>query len=150
MKRPTGLTIIGWLALIGGVLQVLGSLGLVGIGAFGILIGTTGALETLVLLGISFSMWTGIVLIALGAVGIAIGAGMLSMRSWSWTAGIVLYALNLVAGLVLLYATGFGWTMLFVVLMSAAIIGYLSTATAREALGHTTGSGATPHAPHPA
>jgi len=150
MNRPTGLTIIGWLALIGGGLQVLGSLGLVGIGAFGVLIGSTGAVQTMVLLGLDFTMWTGIVLIALGLIGIACGAGILTMKPWSWTMGIVLYVLNLAASFVLLYATGIGVTMLFVALMSAAIIGYLYTATAREALGHPAGRGMTPHAPHPA
>ncbi len=144
MNRPFGLTVIAWLAIIGGGLQILGSLGLVGIGAFGILVGSTGALETAVLLGVGFPMWTGIVLIALGAIGIVFGVGILELRPWSWTMGIVLYALNLLAGLVLLVGTGFGVTVAFVTLMSAVILAYLMAAAPREALGHARGG-----MPHP-
>jgi hypothetical protein len=150
MNRPIGLTIIAWLAIVGGGLQMLGSLGLVGVSAFGALIGSSGAVETMILLGLESSVWIGIVLIALGAVGLVFGYGVLELRPWSWTMGIVLYALNLIAGVVLLYTTGFGMTVLLVTLMSAAIVGYLFTNTARAALGHPTKQGMTPHAPHAA
>ena len=150
MNRPTGLTVIAWLAIVGGGLQMLGSLGLVGIGAFGALIGSSGAIEAVVLMGLESSIWIGIVLIALGAIGLVFGYGALELRPWSWTMGIVLYALNLTAGIALLYTTGFGLTVLLVTLMSAAIVGYLFTATARVALGHPSEHGGTPHAPHAA
>lgn len=151
MKRPLGLTIIAWLAIIGGALQVLGSLGLVGIGSVGILIGSTSQIEKVLLLNVGISMWIGVILMAFGALGLAFGFGVLAMRSWSWTMGIVLYALNLVTGLVLLFYTGFGLTTVLVALMSAVILAYMMSSTARDALGHPAGGGGvTPHAPHPA
>ncbi len=122
MKRPLGLTIIAWLAVIGGALQILGSLGLVGIGSVGILIGSTSSIEKIVLVGIGMSIWTGVILMAFGAIGLVFGIGALAERSWSWTLGVVLYALNLVAGLVLLFYTGFGLTTLLVTLVSAIIL----------------------------
>jgi hypothetical protein len=149
MKRPLGLTIIAWLAIIGGALQVLGSLGLVGVGSIGILVGSTSQLEKVVFLGVGFTVWTGVILMAFGAIGLIFGFAVLAMRSWSWTMGIVLYALNLVAGLVLLFYTGFGLTTALVTLLSAVILGYLFAPTVREALGHATGGGMTPQAPHP-
>ena len=150
MKRPLGLTIIAWLAIVGGALQVLGSLGLVGLGSFGILIGSTSALEGILLLNVGISLWIGVILMAFGAIGLIFGFGVMAMRPWSWTMGIVLYALNLAAGLVLLFYTGFGVTTAFVCLISAIIVGYLMAPTAREALGHAQGGGITPQAPHPA
>jgi hypothetical protein len=150
MKRPLGVTIIAWLAIVGGALQILGSLGMVGIGSIGILVGSTAALEKIVLVGVSGTLWTGAVLMAFGAVSLLFGIAALAMRRWSWTMGIVLYALNLVAGLVLLFYTGLGLTTALVTLTSAIILGYLIAPTAREALGHEAGGGMTPHAPHPA
>ncbi len=152
MKRPLGLTIIAWLAIVGGVLQVLGSLGLVGIGSIGILIGSTSQLTKIALFGIDFGIWTGVVLMAFGAIGLVFGMGLLVMKSWSWTLGLILYGLNLVAGLALLFYTGLGATTALVTLVSAIILGYLLSPAAREALGHgtTSDTGVTPHAPHPA
>ena len=150
MDRPRGLTIIAWLALIGGVLQILGSLGLVGIGAFGMLIGSTGTLRLAVGRGFGFPMWTGIALMLFGVAGVVLGYGMLEERSWSWTMGITLYVLNLIGAIVLLLTTGLGATVLFVGILSAVILGYLSTSIARDALGHPAGGGGvsagTPHA----
>ena len=150
MKRPLGVTIIAWLAMVGGLLQILGSLGLVGVGSVGILVGSTSSIEKIVFLGVGFSLWTGVILMAFGAVGVIFGVGALSLRPWAWTMGIVLYALNLVAGLILLFYTGIGLTTALVTLVSAVILGYLAAPSAREALGHASGGGMTPHAPHPA
>jgi hypothetical protein len=150
MKRPLGLTIIAWLAIVGGALQVLGSLGLVGVGSFGILIGSMSALEGILLFNVGISLWIGVILMAFGAVGLIFGFGVMAMRPWSWTMGIIIYALNLVAGLVLLFYTGFGATTVFVCLLSAIVLGYLMAPSAREALGHAPGGGISPQAPHPA
>ena len=136
MKRPLGLTIIAWLAIVGGALQILGSLGLVGFGAFGMLIGSTGLITTSALVATGFPMWTGVALMAFGAISVVFGYGAMVERPWSWTMGIVLYALNLFAGFALLALTGVGVTMLFVLLMSAVIFGYLFTPEVRTALGH--------------
>lgn len=149
MKRPLGLTIIAWLAIVGGGLQILGSLGLVGIGAFGVFVGSTGALESIIFLNIGFEIWTGAVLMLLGAVGVTFGLGALAQRPWAWTMGVVLYALNLLAGVALLVGVGFGWTYSYITILSAVILGYMLSPSAREAMGHETHhgvSGQTPHA----
>ena len=148
MKRPLALTIIAWMAIIGGGLQILGSLGLVGIGSFGVLIGPTGALEGAILLGLGFETWTGIVLIVLGALGLVFGLGALAQERWSWVMGIVLYGLNLVAGVALLVTLGIHATPVYFSILSAVILGYMFTAPVREALGHPGGgmSGQAPHA----
>lgn len=150
MERPRGLTIIGWLALVGGVLQILGSLGLVGIGSFGIFIGSTGAVSIAILRDFGFPLWTGILLMILGVLGIVLGYGILEERPWSWTVGVTLYVLNLLAAFALLLVTGLGVTVVFVGILSAVVLWYLLTPTAREALGHAHGGGGvsagTPHA----
>ena len=150
MKRPLGLTIIAWLAIVGGALQILGSLGLVGIGAFGMLIGSSGLIQASALVAAGFPMWTGIALMVFGVVGIVFGYGVMVERPWSWTMGIVLYGLNLLAGIALLMMTGLGATMFFVILMSAVIFGYLFTTTARTALGHEPNTDVSAQTPHPA
>ena len=148
MKRPLALTIIAWMAIIGGGLQILGSLGLVGIGSLSIFIGPTGALEGAVLLGWGFPVWTGIVLVLLGAVGLVFGLGALAEASWSWMMGIFLYGLNLAVGIALIATLGIQATPVYIALLSAVVLGYLFTAPVRAALGHPAGgmSGQTPHA----
>ena len=148
MKRPLGLTVIGWMGIIGGGLQVLGSLGLVGLGSLGVLIGPTGAIEGAMLLGWDFPVWTGVALIALGVAGVVFGLGVLAQRPWSWMMGILLYGLNLIVGLALVAALGVHVTNVYVAILSAVILGYMFTAPVREALGHPVGgiSGHTPHA----
>jgi hypothetical protein len=150
MKRPISVTIIAWLAIVGGALQILGSLGFVGIEAFQLtlLTGSTGALGTAMLLGQGMPFWLGGGLIVLGAVGILFGIGALAKRAWSWTLGIVLYVLNLVAALALLLVVGFGLTLAGAAVISAVVLGYLYTGEVREALGHPVGgiSSQTPHA----
>jgi hypothetical protein len=150
MNRPRGLTIIGWLALIGGGLQILSSLGLVGIGSFGVLIGSTGMLGIAVVAGAGFAMWTGWALMALGVLGIVLGYGILQESTWAWTLGVTLYVLNLLAAFALLLLTGVGVTVWFVGILSAVVLGYLLTPTAREALGHSHGGGVSSGTPHPA
>lgn len=139
MKRPLALAIIAWMAIVGGGLQILGSLGLVGVGSLGIFIGPTGALEGAVLLGFGFPTWTGIVLIVLGALGLVFGLGALAEEPWSWVMGIILYGLNLVVGVALLLKLGIHVTPVYVSILSAVVLGYMLTAPVREALGHPAG-----------
>ena len=147
MKRPLALTIIAWMAIVGGGLQILGSLGLVGIGSLGVLIGSTGALEGFILLGLGSAAWVGIVLIVLGGLGLVFGLGALAQEPWSWVMGTILYGLNLVAGVALLFTQGIHVTPVYVALLSAVVLGYMFTAPVREALGHPAG-GASGHMPH--
>ena len=150
MKRLTGLTIVAWLAIIGGAMQVLGSLGLVGVGFLGVFVGSTGLLESAVLFGLGISWWVGILLITLGALGLVFGFGVLAEQPWSWTMGIALYGLNLLAGVFLILMTGIGWTIAFVTLLSAVILAYLFTPAVRGELGHEPGGGFSTHRPHAA
>jgi len=150
MKRPLGLTVIAWLAIVGGGLQILGSLGLVGVGALGVFIGSTGAIEGLIFLNIGLEIWTGAVLMLLGALGVVFGLGALAQRPWAWTMGIVLYGLNLLAGVALLLGVGFGWTYAYIAVLSAVIVGYMYSPTAREAMGHPTHGGISGQTPHTA
>lgn len=148
MKRPLALTVIAWMGIIGGGLQILGSLGLVGVGAFGIFIGPTGAIEGAVLLGWEFPVWTGIALMALGTIGMVFGLGALAQERWSWIVGIVLYAVNLAVSIALISVLGAQATPVYTAVLSAVVLGYLFTESVREALGHPAGgtTGQTPHA----
>lgn len=152
MERPTGLTVIGWLAIVGGALQIVGSLGLVGVGALGIFVGSTGALELAVLKMSSFPLWTGVLLISLGVLGVVVGFGILALKSWAWIAGVIVYAINLVCGIGLLLMTGISMTTAFTALMSAVILSYLFAPTLHAAfkLHPRGGAPQTPGTPHPA
>ena len=96
MKRPTGITVLGILAIIGGALVILaGFLGLMagavatGSGAAGLSSATAKATGSL--------FFVSIVAIVLGVLDLVLGVGFLQLRSWAWPLGIGLQ----IAGIVL-------------------------------------------------
>ncbi|HVL47912.1 MAG TPA: hypothetical protein VM889_05090 [Candidatus Thermoplasmatota archaeon] len=106
--RPTGVTILGVLEFIAGGFAILIGLGMFAGGAiFGSLMASSGA-EAGGAVGGMFAALFGIlgfILLGLGALYIALGAGTMGGKPWAWTATIVLQwigavfaVLSLVAG----------------------------------------------------
>lgn len=148
MKRPAGVTIIGVVAILGGLWQLWMSLVLFGIQLpallppAGIVGGTVRAL--------TFTVGGGS--LVFGVLGVVFGIGALQLRPWSWTLGVVLYILDLFAALALLVAGGATLGVAVPALLSAAIIAYLYTPEVRTAFGHEAhhGAAAGTHGPSPA
>lgn len=103
MKRPLGVTVIGILDLIGGVLGIVGGLALLGIGGIlaanpEFLAETQGGLEGFEnnpfnfapeLLGIVF-MALGAVLLAIGIASLVVAYGTLKGKGWAWMINIII------------------------------------------------------------
>jgi hypothetical protein len=86
--RPTGVTILAVLAIIAGIFLLLGGLGAVGLGALGV--ASSSGIYSSVFLAI------GAVVLILGILYIAIGAGFFGGRGWSWTLGIIVSIISLI------------------------------------------------------
>lgn len=144
MRRPMGVTIIAIIAIIAGVLQLLGGLGLIGVGtgAFqAVLPGGMGGADLLGALGVG----AGVAAIVMAVLYITFGVGALGLRSWAWTLGVVLYAVSVLAGIVAMVTTGFSAAVVISTIIAAAILAYLLMPTVRAAFGHESRSMRTTH-----
>lgn len=91
-NRPTGITILAILEMLGGILSILSGL------AFATLGGTLSGLLGSGILGPISGIFGGVAIVA-GLIYLAIGYGFFKGMSWSWWAGIILYVLGLIGSL---------------------------------------------------
>lgn len=111
--RPTGVTILGVLAILGGIFGLLGGALLIGLGA---LIGTLAASADISnaiavsgypglsaldvsLVGVII-MILGAVILLLGIMYLAVGIGFFGGKGWAWTLGIIVSVINVVLSIV--------------------------------------------------
>ncbi|SRR6266480_3628273 len=131
-RRPTGVTILGVLAILGGIALLVGGVALVGLG---LVIGTyagsafTNALSNAGYSGLA-SIGAGtlaVILLALGAVvlvvGIlyfAVGIGFFGGKGWAWTIGIIVTAISIVLDIIQIafgaFSNAFGLVIGFLII----------------------------------
>ena len=129
MNRPVGVTILGWLAIVGGVLAILGAFGAIAAGLA--LLALTAGASVIVL---AFAVWIGI----LGVVDIIFGYGALKLSPWAWTLGVVLMIVNVVSSLLqLISAHGSFGGFIIGLAIDAFILYYLFTPDVKAAFGKT-------------
>jgi hypothetical protein len=90
-ERPLGVTILGILWILGGLLALLGGLGIAAIGS---------------MIAGPFGLAIGIVFIIIGLVDLALGIGCFKAWPWVWTVGVVFSILSIIMGLYSLVTTG--------------------------------------------
>ncbi len=81
--RPLGVTILGILQILGGILSIVAGFGLIALAAL-----MTG-LELLF-------MAIGAMTLILGIVGLIVGWGLYTMKSWAWMIAIILNIINII------------------------------------------------------
>ncbi|MEM2124171.1 MAG: hypothetical protein QXL43_02410 [Methanolinea sp.] len=111
-ERPLGVTIIGILWILGGILALLGGLGAFLFGAM--IAGPIGAA-----VGLAIGIFLGIV----GIIQIVLGIGCFMAWGWVWTVGVIITILALVLGIVELVQSGAG--ALIGIAISAIVLWYL-------------------------
>ncbi len=145
MKRPTGVTVLGWLAIVFGALglvvavtAVFGALALMALGAGAVGAGGVAggaALAGSAVLLVVLAIWTAL----LCAVEITFGVGALQLKPWAWTLGMIWTWVSIASNIVTLVAnrgSGLVSTILGV-LVAIAILYYLYTDEVRAAFGKT-------------
>jgi len=120
--RPTGVTIIAVLAIIGGVVAILGG-GLFGIGlGFGSILG---------LLGVG--------LVGIGIVELITGWGLWTLKPWAWMIAVAVQIINI--GVTLAFAIAANSLISFNTIVGIAlpviILYYLMTPAVKTAFGRT-------------
>jgi hypothetical protein len=143
MKRPVGVTIVSVLAIIGGAIQLLASLGYLGFSALRttIVLGTLSGITPVMIMG------TGVLSMIIGVLAIAFGIGALSLKSWSWLTGLFVWGASLLVSVVQLAVTGVAFVPVVSGIIALAILVYLSSTPVRSALGVETGDHYTTHTP---
>jgi hypothetical protein len=125
--RPTGITIIAVVALIAGILQIFGGLGLITVG---------GLIASVGLLGGGFVFIGGLALLAFGVADLALAYGFWTVKTWAWRLGVVLALANVAWAVVSLVLVSFDLTNVLVTIVVAAIwIYYLNLPSIRAAFG---------------
>ena len=111
-RRPTGVTILGVLAILGGIALLVGGIALI---TLGLVIGTyagsafTNALSNAGYSGLAsigagtlaiFLLGLGAVILILGILYFAVGIGYFGGKGWAWTVGIIVTAISIVLDIV--------------------------------------------------
>lgn len=117
-ERPLGVTILGVLWLIAGLILISG-------GAYTAIFGGMAFGSWGWILGIAFALW--------GLLELAIGFGTLMGWPWVWTVSAVLAGLSLLQGIYGLIAQG--WTSLLSIIIAGVILYYLFTPEVKAFFG---------------
>ncbi len=134
-QRPTGVTILAVLALIGGIFGICGGgLGVLGGSFLSALGAQAGAGEATALGGMA--VLSSIILLVIAVAEIGFGIGAWTLKPWAWMLGLILFGVNIVFALISLLA---GWSAFSSVLVQVAISGviiyYLMTPDVKKAFG---------------
>ena len=83
----------------------------------------------------------------IGVASIAFGVGALSLKSWAWPMGIVVWGGSLILSVVQLAVTGIALIPVLSAIVAVAILGYLASSSVREVFHVEIGSHSTTHHP---
>ncbi len=132
--RPTGITILGVLAIIAGVLGLCGGVG--GLAGGALLAGSGAALAgTQAAQATGMVFFYSIVLLVLGVADIVLGVGFLQVKPWAWTLGIVLQVAGIAFDVFGIVTTGSIFGNVISIAISAFILYYLFTPAVKQAFG---------------
>ena len=142
MNRPTGVTILGWVAVVFGgiglavsVTGVIAAFGLMALGAG--VAGVGGVAGGASLAGSAFlvlalAIWTAV----LCAVEIAFGVGALQLKPWAWTLGMIWTWVSVATNILSVFTSRGGLVSALIgILVAIAILYYLYTDEVRAAFG---------------
>lgn len=96
--RPTGVTILGVLAVVAGGLAVIAGFALMAVGAFAGAAGAATDTPALGLFGVLGAL-AGVALLLYAVFAFVVAYGLLTRRRWAWYAALVLAALQVLQGL---------------------------------------------------
>ena len=104
-KRPTGISILFWVYLILGILSLLWSGMVLGVGGLTSFVGGIFGMENVLSFG-STSAWSGYFGIITSVVQIVVAFGLASMKKWAWVLAIIGVGLTILQGVVGIFAGG--------------------------------------------
>lgn len=134
MQRPTGVTVLGVLAIIGGIVGLCGgTLGLLG----GALAGSVAVAGTSSQLAADAGILVvlSIIVLALAVLDFVFGVGALQLRAWAWKLGVGLSAVNIILDVVEIIVAHSIFGNIIGIVVNAIILYYLYQPNVRKAFG---------------
>jgi uncharacterized membrane protein (DUF2068 family) len=117
-QRPTGVTVIALLIIIGGALGIVGGLlGILGSDASGALVGA------------------GIGTLIVAAAQLIVGIGLWTLQKWAWTLAVVVLGLRVVMDLVFIFTGGAIGAAIVNLIITAILLWYLFRPDVQRAFG---------------
>jgi len=145
MKRPVGVTVLAVIAIIGGVLEIIGSLPYLGL-----TLGLRGLTGPLASSTSAMAITFGFGMLVIGILELAFGVGALRLSHWAWTFGVTVFIISLVLTVGEMFVFGFVSGLVLWAIIDVVVLAYLYTHSVREAFGHLPGSTAGTGHPTPA
>jgi hypothetical protein len=144
MNRPTGVTILGWVAIVFGAIGLLvaisgiiAAFGLMALGAGAVGLGGVAGGASLAggaIMVLGLAIWMAV----LSVVEIAFGAGALQLKPWAWTLGMIWTWVSVATNILSVFASRGGIvSALLGIVVAIAILYYLYTDEVRAAFGKT-------------
>jgi hypothetical protein len=135
-KRPTGISVLFWVYLILGILSLLWSGMVLGIGGLSAFFGGIFGMDNVSTFG-SSSAWSGYIGIITALVQIIVAFGLLPMKKWAWVLAVIGVVLTVIQGIIGIFAGGI---FAFIcgslgLIVPAIILFYLLRADIRAAFG---------------
>ena len=124
-QRPTGVTILAVLQLIGGILSVLGGIGLLFAGATATPDGPGANSGVATVFGFG--------LIVSGTIGLIAGYGLFTLKGWGWLLAVIFSILNVLSSLWNLIQGNAILSAIVGLVVSGLILYYLYTPTVKRA-----------------
>ena len=145
-NRPTGVSIIGILTIIGGVLMLVSGITLAALAAVFPLVASTGDQATMLqsqipssisveYLGIA-SLSVGTIFIIIGIVSLIVAYGLFKAKKWAWTTNVALSIISIAMGIASIATGNIG--SIVGILISGAILYYLYRPHVKEYFGKKT------------
>lgn len=135
-ERPTGITILAVIYILLGLLSLVWSLLVFGVGAVTGLTGAIVGAENMASFG-SANFWGGIIGVAGAMLDFIIAYGLLNLRPWGWMLALIGLAITVITGVMGLMSGGFFAICcgLLGLLVPAGILYYLLRPDVRRAFG---------------
>ena len=135
-KRPTGISVLFWVYLILGILSLLWSGMVLGIGGLSTFFGSFFGAENMASFG-NTSAWSGYIGIISAVVQIIVAFGLSSMKKWAWILALIGLGLTFIQGAVGMLSGGLFALMCgsLGLIVPAIILFYLLKADIRAAFG---------------
>ncbi|MFN8473119.1 MAG: hypothetical protein U0822_13100 [Anaerolineae bacterium] len=132
MERPTGVTIIAWIAIIWGIIQLVWSFLVLGFSSVG---WVAGLVMSQGLQNWGASAFTGAFVSIIGAVLMfVVGWGMLRLKGWAWILAVIAVIVSLIPPLITMFSGAF-WLGLIGLIIPAILTYYLLSPGVRRAFG---------------
>jgi len=125
MKRPAGVLIIGILGIIAGVLEILGSIAVMGVGGLTAAAGAGGV-------GAG-AMAVGVIYLIVGIFTLIFAIAFLSLKRWAWWGYVVMLGLAIVFGIIGMAVNGFYASSLIGIIIDVVLILYMNSKNVKEA-----------------